>query len=57
MSLSRAVATVAFYRHPNLTIGYPNKNNNKNNNKVKSKPLERRSRVKIPYNISDILKI
>jgi hypothetical protein len=31
----------------NLTNGYPNKNNN-NNNKVKSKPLELRSRVKIP---------
>jgi hypothetical protein len=37
-------------KSPNLTNGYPNKNNknkNKNNNnKVKSKPLELRSRVK-----------
>jgi hypothetical protein len=42
----------------NLTNGYPNKNknknknNNKNNNKVKSKPLEPRSRVKIPNDLS-----
>jgi hypothetical protein len=38
----------------NLTNGYPNKNkkNKKNkNNKVKSKPLELRSRVKIPDQI------
>jgi hypothetical protein len=33
----------------NLANVYPNKNKNKkNNNKVKSKPLELRSRVKIP---------
>jgi hypothetical protein len=32
----------------NLTNGYPNNKKNNKNNKVKSKPLELRSRVKIP---------
>jgi hypothetical protein len=45
----------------NLTNVYPNnnksKNKNKKNNKVKSKPLELRSRVKMPiYNARNIQK-